>query len=210
MGGEGFLEELEVHGVERGDRERRCGRVRAVGARSPARVWEHAPVHGGSPLGPRPNICRPGCGRSAAVCATRDARRATSTPALACVASHPRIDHPRSGIYCDEDPMRLAKHLAHAGVASRRAAETMIAPGECASTGSSCAIPPATWTSATASRSTAGPSPAPSRRSSTRCTSPSACSPPRATPTAGRPSSSSPRSPAASTPSGASTPTAAG
>jgi hypothetical protein len=32
-------------------------------------------------------------GRSlAAVCATRDARRATSTAALACVASHPRID----------------------------------------------------------------------------------------------------------------------
>jgi hypothetical protein len=56
--------------------------------------------------GARLNTCRPGCGHSAAVCATHDARRATRTLVLACVASHPRIDHPRSGIYCEESLTR--------------------------------------------------------------------------------------------------------
>ncbi len=54
--------------------------------------------------GPTPKYLTVRCGRFAAVCATRDARLATSTAALACVASHPRIDHPDPAIYYGVNP----------------------------------------------------------------------------------------------------------
>ena len=43
-------------------------------------------------------------------------------------------------------PMRLAKYLAHAGVASRRASELIIADGRVTVNGGSSPTPPATST----------------------------------------------------------------
>ena len=63
--------------------------------------------------------------------------------------------------------MRLAKYLAHAGVASRRSAEELIAAGR-VSVGEEIVHTPVTSTTAAASRSTGGRSRAPSRGCCTR------------------------------------------
>ena len=67
------------------------------------------------------------CGRFAAVCATRGARRATSTAALACVASHPRIDHPDPAIYFVANPY-VCGSAAHRTVARGLEAVEALAP----------------------------------------------------------------------------------
>src|SRR6202035_4130599 len=94
---------------------------RSRSSRSIALSLQYAGSHG--------DILRAGCGRLAAPYATRDARRTSGTSPLACDVWHPLADHPSPQSAPVRTLMRLAKYLAHAGVASRRAAETMIVEG---------------------------------------------------------------------------------
>ena len=108
--------------------------------------------------------------------------------------------------------MRLAKHLAHAGVASRRAAEQLIFDGR-VTVGGEVVRDPARdvdGSEADRGRRPAGRRRRAGRARSTSSTSPPASSRPRTTPTAAAPSSTSSRPTAASTRSGASTPTRTG
>ncbi len=91
------------------------------------------------------------------------------------------------------DSVRLAKHLAHAGVASRRAAEQLIAAGRVTVDGETVTDPARdvdggeriTVDGERVGRMPAGP------RRLCRCTSPPGSSRPRATRTGARPSSTS-------------------
>ena len=142
---------------------------------------------------------------------TRHAWRArkAGSPASASVRSQELEVHRRS--YGGSD-MRLAKHLAHAGVASRRAAEQLIfARARDGRRRGRHATRRATSTARSRSRSTAGRSAGPS---GARGLHPQQAAPassrPRTTPTAARPSSTSSTPTAASTRSGGSTPTRTG
>ena len=137
--------------------------------------------------------------------ARRAARRPTPTPGARGSAARPRRPAcaarssrsiARQGSFAT---MRLAKHLAHAGVASRRAAEQLVV-GRARDGRRRRRSPTPRATSPTPSAIAVDGEPvgvAAARRSSTRCTSRPASSRPRATRTAARPSStSSPTGPA--------------